>query len=166
MALIVEDGTGKPDAEAYISVADADAYFAARGDDAWAALDTTGKEQALRKGSDYMAAVYGPQWKGERVSATQALDWPRKCVRVGCFDLPSTAIPQAVARANAEMAVRSIGGDLQADQSSQVKQETVGPITVVYSDGARQGVKYAAVDGLLGALLRGGGAGSVQVVRA
>ncbi|WP_426287543.1 DnaT-like ssDNA-binding protein [Luteibacter sp. E-22] len=164
--LIVEDGTGKSDAEAYISVADADAYFSARGNEAWAALDTTSKEQALRKGSDYMAGTYGPQWKGERVSTTQALDWPRKCVRVGCFDLPSTAVPSAVARANAEMAVRSIGGDLQADQSSQVKQETVGPITVVYSDGARQGVKYAAVDGLLGALLRGGGVGSVQVVRA
>lgn len=164
--LIVEDGTGKPDAEAYISVTDADAYFAARGNAAWGALDTTAKEVALRKGSDYMGAAYGAQWRGERVSATQALDWPRKCVRVDHFDLPSTAVPSAVARANAEMAVRSIGGDLQADQSSQVKQETVGPITVVYSDGARQGVKYAAVDGLLASLLRGGGAGSIPVVRA
>lgn len=165
MALIVEDGTGKPDAEAYMSVADADAYFAARGNDAWAALDTVAKEIALRKGSDYMAGTYTDQWKGERVSAVQALDWPRKCVRVERFHLPSTAVPSAVARANAEMAVRSIGGDLQADQSSQVKQETVGPITVVYSDGARQGVKYSAVDGLLSSLLRGGGAGSIPVVR-
>lgn len=31
MPLIVEDGTGLPDAEAYISVADADAYHDARG---------------------------------------------------------------------------------------------------------------------------------------
>lgn len=166
MALIVEDGTGKADAEAYISVADADAYFAARGDIAWAALDNQSKEQALRKGADYMASAYGNQWKGERISPTQALDWPRRCVRVARFTLPMTAIPLAVSRANAEMAVRSIGGDLQADEASQVKQETVGPITVIYSDGARQGVRYAAVDGMLSSLLRGGGAGSIPVVRA
>src|SRR5690606_27756416 len=92
MALIVEDGTGLPNAEAYISVADADSYFAKRGNSAWAALTVDAKEVALRLGADYMAAVYGPRWCGERLTDTQALDWPRD----------EQGVPEAVKRANAE----------------------------------------------------------------
>lgn len=166
MALVIEDGSGLPGAEAYVSVADADTYFAARGNAAWAALETGAKEQALRAGADYLGSTYGEQWKGERVSAVQALDWPRKCVKANGFKLDDDIVPVAVARANAEMAVRASAGELVADQGTQVTQETVGPITVAYALGARQGVKYAAVDGLLSALLRAGGSGSVPVVRA
>lgn len=81
MALIVEDGTGLPDAEAYASVAFCDDYFAARGNTAWAAMGTPTKEAALRLGCDYMEAVYAQQWAGRRTSATQALSWPRSCAR-------------------------------------------------------------------------------------
>ncbi len=166
MALVVEDGTGLPGAESYISVSDADTYFAARGNAAWDALITSAKESALRAGADYLTATYGEQWKGARVTAEQALDWPRKCVKAYGFDVAADSVPQSVARANAEMAVRASAGELVSDQGAQVTQETVGPITVVYAAGARQGVKYAAVDGLLSALLRAGGAGSIPVVRA
>lgn len=163
MALIVEDGTGKADAEAYISVADADAYFAARGNAAWAALTPEQKEQSLRLGADYMGAVYGPRWCGERTTTTQALDWPR----TGACGIASDVVPVAVQRANAELAVRSSAGVLLADAGAQVKSKTVGPISVTYADGARQDVKYAAVDASLGAaglLCRGGS--QIAVVRA
>lgn len=161
MALIVEDGTGKPDAEAYISVSDADTYFAARGNTAWAALTTGQKEQNLRLGTDYMGQVYGPRWCGERAHATQALDWPRADV----CGVASDVVPVAVQRANAELAVRAAAGALLADQGAQVKSETVGPISVTYADGARQYTKYAAVDASLAALLCKGGA-QIAVVRA
>jgi hypothetical protein len=164
VTLTVEDGTGLADAEAYISVTDADAYFAARGNAAWAALDTTTKEAALRKGADYMAGEYGQRWKGARVSASQALDWPRDGVSVGGYDLPDDAVPTAVARANAELAVRASAGDLVADEGAQVAQEAVGPISVTYAPGARQNTRYAAVDAMLASLLRG--AGQVALVRA
>lgn len=39
MSLIVEDGTGLPDAESYASVAFADAYFTARNNSAWTGTD-------------------------------------------------------------------------------------------------------------------------------
>lgn len=162
MSLVVEDGSGVADAEAYISVADADAYFAARGGVAWAALDTAGKEQALRRSTDYLEAAYA--WRGERATTTQALSWPRACVVVDGVTVASDSVPMAIQRANAELAVRASAGDLAADQAAQVKQETVGPITVVYADGARQGVRYALVDALVAAYVRGGG--QIAVVRA
>lgn len=162
MALVIEDGSGVADAEAYISVADADAYFAARGNAAWAALDTAGKEQALRRGADYLETAYA--WRGQRATTTQALSWPRSCVVVDGVEVPSDAVPQAIQRANAELAVRASAGDLAADESAQVKQETVGPITVVYADGARQNARYVAVDAMVAAYVRGGG--QIAVVRA
>lgn len=167
MALVVEDGTGLPNAEAYISVTNADAYFLARGNAAWSALTDEAKEQALRNGADYMLGVYGPRWKGARKTAEQALDWPRIGVVANGFEVADDAVPAAVARANAELAMRASMGPLLGDQGAQVKQETVGPISVTYADGARQSVAYKAVDAMLGAYLRdGGGAGQAAVVRA
>lgn len=162
MAIVIEDGSGLANAEAYISVADADTYFSLRGNAAWAALTETQKEQALRRAVDYMTAVYGQRWKGERSSATQALDWPRD----GVLGVASDVVPVAVGRANAELAVRASAGDLLADQGAQVKQETVGPISVTYADGARQWIRYAMVDGLLAGLLRDGGGAQIPIVRA
>lgn len=167
MALVVEDGTGKADAESYISVADADTYFAARGNATWAAIATSAlKEAALRAATDYMEGRYGSLWKGERVDAVQALSWPRADVIVHGFALDADVVPTPVARACAELAVRASADELLADQGSQVTQETVGPISVSYAVGARQGTRYGAVDERLGPYLRGGGSGMVPIQRA
>lgn len=165
MALIVEDGTGLADAEAYIAVADADTYFAARGNATWAALTTEQKEQALRKGADYMGATYGLRWKGERTVETQALDWPRECVYAFGVLVDSDEVPVAVQRANAELAVRASAADLLSDAGAQVLSEQVGPIAVTYAPGARQQTRFEAVDRMLQPYLAYG-AGQVAVVRA
>lgn len=168
MALIVEDGTGKADAESYISVTDADTYFTARGNTTWAALTTAAKEQALRAATDHMVATFAGRWSGYRIGTTQALDWPREYVPVR--DAPTLSyydnnvVPTAVARACAEYAVRASAGALVADVGAQVTQETVGPLSVTYAPGARQQTTYPAVDAMLAPFLRG--QGSVQVVRA
>ena len=154
MPLVVEDGTGLDNAEAYISVADADAYHDARGNAAWAALAEPAKEAALRLGADYLGQAYGLRWAGARLTDTQALDWPRV----------AKGVPEAVRRANAELAARAAAGPLLADQGPAVKSETVGPLSVTYADGARQSVRYAAVDAMLAGLLRP--AGMIPVTRA
>ena len=46
MAIVTEDGTGKSDAQSYLSLADADAYFTARGVSAWTGSNAV-KEAAL-----------------------------------------------------------------------------------------------------------------------
>lgn len=155
MAIEIEDGTGKANAEAYISVADADAYLYARGNLTWSDLAEQAREAALRVACDYMEAAYGPRWAGDRATDTQALSWPRT---------GREGVPVAVQRANADLAVRAAAGPLLADQGAQVKSETVGPLSVTYADGARQSVRYAAVDAMLAALLRP--AGMIPVRRA
>lgn len=174
MALITEDGTGKADAESYASVSDADAYMAARGNTAWAALSTGDKEINLRKATDYMVGTYREQWAGLRVSSTQALDWPRFGVPVK--DLPggfghgqayfsSTAIPQEVKTACIILALKARTGELAPDLGPQKQSVKVGPIETTYAVGARQTKRYQAAETLLAPYF-GGMAGMVRVVRA
>ena len=47
MALVVEDGTGITNANAYVSVAEADSYFQARNNASWSARNTHDKEKAI-----------------------------------------------------------------------------------------------------------------------
>lgn len=76
MALIVEDGTGKSDAESYASVADAAAQLIYHQDESkWAVLTADQKEDALRAASEYLDLRY--RWYGQVVNDTQALQWPR-----------------------------------------------------------------------------------------
>lgn len=178
MALIVENGTGLADAESYISVADADEYLGKRGDTAWAALTTEQKEQALRRGTDYMVQVFRMRWRGSRVNAVQALDWPRAFVQRtdfeysglngyttigGLYYYPNNVVPPEVAKACAEMATRGASADLLPDLGAQVTNETVGPISVSYAEGARQDTYYKAVQLLLAPFLEG--RGQIPVVR-
>lgn len=166
MTIIVEDGTGRPDAESYVSVEGANSYHLNRGNAAWAGLASdTVREQMLRRATDYMEQAYAGQWKGDRATDTQALSWPRSGVVVHGYSVASDVVPLAVQRACAELALRAISGDLSPDLSAQVKQETVGQISVTYADGARQQVKFQAVDGLLSGLLCGPAA-AIKVVRA
>lgn len=168
MAIVIEDGTGKSDAEAYISVTSADTYFSGRGDTVWTALTTAAKEAALRKATDYMLATYGLRWAGIRKTDTQALDWPRYYVprrqTNGTIYIEDDIVPVVVQRACAELALRASADDLAPDVGAQVKSETVGPISVTYMDGARQDTAYKAIDAMLAAYLKG--AGQIPVVRA
>lgn len=165
MAIEIEDGSGKANAESYISVADADLYFAARGYSLWATMSTAEKEQALRRATDFMERRYGTQWTGQRMTLAQALSWPRGGVVYQGWGLPSNAVPSQVVKACAELAFRAAGGELDPDLGAQIKSETVGPISTTYADGARQQTKYQAIDAMLGALVTGGGS-QIRLVRA
>jgi hypothetical protein len=159
MALIVEDGTGLADAESFISVADATAYHAARGNDAWAALASDAeREKYLRRATDYMEEVYRDMWAGYRRTVTQALCWPRYMVPIkdspgGYASLPSyypdDSVPKLVARACAALALKAITGDLEPDLDAQVKRKSVGPLDVEYYEKPMQPKRPRAVDEML-----------------
>lgn len=73
-ALVVEDGSAKPDANSYASVADADAYNSGRlYSAAWA--DGAAKEQALATATMLIDAHFN--FTGARSTVAQALAWPR-----------------------------------------------------------------------------------------
>lgn len=164
MALIVEDGTVVAGAESYISVADADTWHDDRGNTAWAALSTAAKEAALRKATDYMLQVYGRRWAGDRVDADQGLDWPRSGVEAHGFDVASDAVPAAVARACAELALRASTADLTPDVTRVTLRETVGPISVEYDPNGSPLPDYQSIDNMLAPYLSGSTSSVFRVV--
>ena len=113
MALIVEDGSGKADAESYADVAFADAYVDAQGGSAtWSAADdTTVIEPALRKATQWIDDTFGQRWKGYRKTQAQALRWPRQ----GVYDrdgylIDSESLPLRLKQATAAVALEVVLG--------------------------------------------------------
>jgi len=177
MALITETGTGNVYAESYCSVEQANTHHTNFGNSDWNALSTVAKEIALRKATKYMLQTYRERWAGYRLTAGQALDWPR--TEVVRRDAPTTygssngfmltyypddSVPNEVVTACAEFALRSLSADLLADLDPVVASESVGPITVSYFPGASRIKKYTAIDRLLQPFLSG--SNSLKVVRA
>jgi hypothetical protein len=165
MALITETGTASATAESLASVADATAYHAARGSSAWAVLSNAAMEQALRKATDYMSAVYQSRWQGERVNSTQALDWPRVSVVVNNWAVLSTIVPNVVVNACAELALKASSAELLADTEQQITRETIGPITTEYDKNSAQNKRYPAIDAMLRPYLDGSSSTVHRLVR-
>lgn len=182
MAIVIETGLGSSDSEAYISVADADAYFAARGYSLWTTMSTAEKEEALRRAADYMTQAYRLRWKGSRINGTQSLDWPRNFVEREDFEAatmngaaviggryyyPSDEVPQEVKDANAFLAYKAASGDLAPDIGRLKTRVKVDVIETEYDRYAPAYTRYRAIDNMLRPFLQStGGASFRQVVRA
>lgn len=159
MPLIVEDGTGLPNADSYVSVADCQAYAAAHG--LAFAGEEAALEAALRNATLYLDGEY--TYRGERATGTQALEWPRTVV---------DGVPREVVSACCELAVRALKGPLWQDVSSTTAgaaiEKTVGPITTKYAtaEGVRNDgqTRYAGVTAMLRRWLSSYGS-SVKLVR-
>lgn len=140
MAITVEDGTGLTDADAFISVADLEAYCDARGKD-HSTYSATEKEQAIVRATDYLSESF--RWKGFKLKerghsdGEQALAWPRTYVidRNG-YGVDSDVVPDEVEKATAEVAFFELGnvGAMQPSYTphDRVRSERVGPISVEY----------------------------------
>ena len=131
MALIVEDGTGKADAESYISVADCDALLISwgRSTTEWTSLDEAGKEAQLRNSTMYIDSNYSHCFTGEVSNDSQALAWPRiDAYKKNGQYIPSNSIPPEVKKACSFVAVESITGGVYAneDNGSLIDSESVG----------------------------------------
>lgn len=167
MALIVEDGTGRADAESYASLAEADAYHEAMGSASWPAATAPEREIALRKATAYVEAGY--TWRGVRTTSRQALSWPRGDVCVDGVAVPSDQVPVRLKRAVFELALKALTSDLMPDVAPEVvTAESVGPVSTSYGAARNGGLtRFSLVDAMLRDLVLSGGAGgSVRVVRA
>lgn len=137
MALVVEDGTGRADADALITLASANAYHAAQGNASWTGSDAD-KETAIRRASAHLTNSYG--WQGlRRNGRDQSLAWPR----VGVVDAEGLSIaidevPVEVKNACAEIALRELvsPGTLNPDftPSEMIKREKIGPMETEYEN--------------------------------
>jgi len=156
MTFTVEDGTGLSNSNSYAAVADADTYLADRGVSSWAGGVASDKQAALVKASDFIDSMF--MFNGDRNGATQAMSWPRTGASdvVEGYDIATNVVPTAIKRAVMELAYKvSTGTVLLKDLSrgGLYKSQTVGPLSVVYADGAPARTIYG-VEGLLKGLLR------------
>ena len=125
VTVTVEDGTGLAAANSYASVAQADAYFAARPrSTSWTALTEDQKGQYLIHATRLLDSSF--IWEGEVLSDEQALAFPRYP-----DDLDSAEVPAVIPVALYELAYLMIGRDLTADPSMNgFKVIEVGPIKI------------------------------------
>lgn len=154
MTLVIEDATGKPDAESYASVAEADTHVTKwRQSAAWSTASEPEKERALRRGTRF---VDSHRFIGARGFSAQALDWPR--VNVGYVDgqeIFRDQLPRRIKEATIEAAIRDIEGDtlLTDHDGGTVKRESrsVGPIQTQtdYAAPKTAGKRFEAIEALL-----------------
>ena len=91
MTLIVEDGTGKPDAESYASAEDLAMYSAKFGTVIPAGVPE--QEALLRRAA---LAMDGMAWKGRKTNSDQALAWPRQGVELDHEIKPNNYLPARI----------------------------------------------------------------------
>lgn len=176
-SLIVEDGTGLFNADSYISVADADLRHTNFGNTAWTVGTVTlaQKESALRKATAYMEQAYRMKWQGlprkprsgfaSSDFLPQALSWPRWDVWVDQYPVDPDSVPAEVKNACADLALRALTGDLNADLTQKVVREGVGSLATAYDPNSPQHVRYRAIDMMLAPFLVTT-SGNVRLMRA
>jgi hypothetical protein len=164
MALIVEDGSGKTDADAYIAVADVETYLADHGNASaeWTAASTAEKESAVRRATQFLDAVYGPRFSGVKKVDNQRLQWPRAyALDMTGESIDSDSLPRAIIEACAELTNRQVASPLFPDRDTEGEigreKVKVGPIEVdtTYVGSAGDMPGYGYVDAILSSLLGG-----------
>lgn len=158
MPLIVETGEIVPNADSYVSLADARALAAKYGLELPA--DDTAAEAALRNGATYVGLAE-PQMCGRRVSAEQSLAYPRTGATLYGFTVADTVIPPQLIRAQViASATYGAGTEVRANSDGRaVQTERVeGAVTVTYFNNGNSGATTAitAADDALRPLLCGG----------
>lgn len=147
MPLIVEDGTGLADADAYVSTAAFKTYCDDRG------LSYAGKtdaeiDQRIRLATEYVDTIN--RYKGSRMKGTQSLQFPRLSLYDWGGDEVS-GLPLKVKQACSELALRALTGELYEalDRGGMVASESVGEISVSYEQGAPRGRFFTAAMNML-----------------
>ncbi len=156
MALIVEDGSVVPNANSYVTLAEASNYLIARGLDAGSLNDAN-----LILGFDYLNS-FEDRYQGERISAEQTGSFPREGVCINNFPLTGDTIPQQLKDAQCYAAYyenQTPGSLFTVSDGRQITHEEVtGAVAVDYADNGIAGGSnnFSAVDSLLKPLFRAG----------
>lgn len=150
--------------DTYGTLAESDAYFAARETGNWDSSDAH-KEMALRKAATYLDNVYRGKWKGLRVNRDQARAWPRSyAIDSDGYSVPADTIPAEVKYAQFEAAKLIAGGTaLETTIDRAVKSERIGDLAVEYMDGASLDAQYPQVTNWLRDLVTGSSGISASV---
>ena len=134
MAFTVEDETGLPEANAYVTVAEFKAYWDDRGFDYSSFTDPDDFQVAIIKATDYIENRFRTRFKGSREFEDQSLSFPR----LRLYDEDGrlvTGLPIRLKHATSEYTKRALSAELSPDfvtddtgQRVVRKKEVVGPI--------------------------------------
>jgi hypothetical protein len=133
MPLTLDATVGGEEANSYVTLAEAEVYFASRVDAEWPA-DADAQARALLTAAVQLERV---TFRGYLTSTAQALSWPRSGLRDrGGRHIPSDAIPAAVKRAQMEEALAlAAGGALDDLGLDAFETAQVGPLSVKLRSG-------------------------------
>lgn len=165
----VEDGTGIVGANSYVSVSEADDYYTIDPNftATWTALTNTQKEYLLAWSTRILDQKC--TWYGTRVSATQALRWPRRGTYDGDgFAIDSDEIPDQLKEATFEFAKwlhtndPTVGQDVDA-----LRKLVVDVIEIEFQEGTTQSSFPSIINAILSGIGRfnTGGRGHGRIVR-
>jgi len=166
MSFTPETGEGLSDATSYVSVENADAYFAGLHDpDEWDSASDGDKEVALQIATQWLDAHHSRRWIGTSRLADQSLDWPRTdAYWPDGHEMDYDSVPNPVIAACCELALLYINGDTlwqDIDNPGNIAESSVtaGPVSVTKkyaSGGASQTKKYTKIARLLSDVLKRG----------
>lgn len=169
MALVVEDGTGLPNATTWATRAELIAWAGARG---ITIPDDDKSDKHLVLAMDYLALL---DWRGEPVNPDQGTPMPRIVYVDDCSDdlqFPGDSVPAPCKRAQLMLATASGQGfTLLAPTTAgaRLKRRKVGPMEREFFDGGDDNTiaTVPGVDELLSAYIEdGGGSFKLTVARA
>ena len=125
---------GGASANSYVTVAEADAYFATSfGRTAWGSASAANKEIVLIESTRLLDLLVS--WKGYVKSDTQALQWPRTYVpNIDGRYISDSIVPKDVKNAVFELAYSLLSnGGFQASEN-ELSKVKVGPVSIDFSD--------------------------------
>lgn len=172
MALTIEDGSGVPNANSYVSVAEIKAFNEARGITLPSSDDDI--EKLAVEAYDYVES-FRSQYQGQKTNLdpdVQNSQWPRTGVVIDGWDCPPDRIPSNLKNAQCRAASYSYSdGPLMPSSSAAVVREKIDVLEVQYaepqtSDGQTITPSFPEVDNYLEPLFSSGGGYRVKVIRA
>lgn len=158
MSLIVEDGSGAADSNAYVSLSDCAEYCAARGLTFPTSPSSEG-EQAIIRATAAIDAKYRSRFPGTKVNGrSQALQWPRTGAEdADGEEIADDEIPQEIINATCEAAARELAeaGSMLPDleRGGQIKSLKAGSVAIEYGGAAPATTTFQVIDGILSGLL-------------
>lgn len=126
--------------DAYDTLDSVRAYWAARGDTAWAGLTDAAAEIYIRQATDYVDRNW--YYIGDVATASQRLKWPRKFAEVDGNTLSDSIIPWQIEEATAMIAEMYRAGTFDMEgivtnDSAAVTMQKVDVITVQFDASKR-----------------------------
>ena len=150
---VLDATIGGANSNSYVTLAEADAYFAGTAHNSeWGTHHDGYKEAALIQATQWLDLL---GWAGKCCASTQRLQWPRKDVTCMCRDAVCTEIPLQVKQATYELAFKfvhnpdAICGGVKGPTTKDgaVKKQQLGDLSIEFFEPTNGSESKVSVSG-------------------